>query len=59
MPTEKMHHHRSHTEIEYVLRGDNAPSTNKGNTISWSASATTASSMAARKREPGEMVMVS
>jgi hypothetical protein len=39
--------------------GDKAPSTNKGKTTIWSASATMANTMAARKRKPGEIVMVS
>jgi hypothetical protein len=34
--------------------GDSAPSTNKGNPIIWTASATVANTMAARKRECGE-----
>src|ERR1035437_3631405 len=39
--------------------GDKAPSTNKGKTTTWSASATMANTMAARKRGPGEIVTVS
>jgi hypothetical protein len=39
--------------------GDQASSTNKGKTTIWSASAMMASIMAARKREPGEIVTVS
>jgi hypothetical protein len=39
--------------------GDKAPSTNNGKTTIWSASATMANTMAARKREPGEIVTVS
>jgi len=36
--------------------GDKAPPTNKGKTMIWTASAMMASAIAARKREPGEIV---
>ena len=39
--------------------GDSAPSTNAGKTAIYRASARMASTIAARKREPGEIVMVS